>query len=243
MAFKTFVKEQWKLLTMLLITGFGITVTAVIFKSNVLTVLPLYSSLIIMAMSARANRYAFIYSGVNSILYAVVNWKFGLIGQAATALLVSCPIQIVTFVHHHRRKYGNSTLFRRLSWKWRGLALLGFAVCWVCMLAVLELLGSSYAMLDTTLTLFGFLLPFLDMFAFIETPFLYIISSVVGIWQYVQMMLDGELARTPFLIYNVYSLICLVMCAFRQLALYREQRALKKEKEKEVHEGSIAEEN
>ena len=239
MAIKNFVKEQWKLLTMLLITGIGITVTAVIFKPNVFTVLPLYNSLIIMAMSARANRYALIYGGVNSILYAVVNWQFGLPGQAASALLVSFPIQIVTFVLYHRRKYGNSTLFRKMSWKWRGLALLGFAVCWVCMLAVLELLGSSYAMLDTTLTLFGFLLPFLTMFAFVEAPFLNIINSAINTWQYVQMMLDGELARTPFLIFNVYSLICVVMGAFRQLALYREQRALKKEKEKEV----IAEEN
>ncbi len=233
MKLKKLLRENWPLFSMLLCTGIGITVTAIIFKTHPLNVLPLYNSLIIMALNARANRYALIMGGLNSILYGVVNYNFGLYGQMASCFLVSFPVQIVTFILYTRRRYGNSTLFRKMSWRVRGLTALAFVVCWVGVITVLQMLGGDYVIMDTTLTLFGFLITFLTMFAFIEAPFLNVFSSAIGIAQYVNMMMDGNVDRAPFLIFNIYSTTCVVLGLIRIVKLYHEQQLKKNGKENE----------
>ena len=222
-----FLKKHWVLYTMLLVTGVGITVTAIIFKAKPIQILPLYNSLIIMALSARANRYSLLYGGANAVLYGFVNYSFGLNGQALYCVLFSFPIQMATFALYTRRKYGSSTLFRKMSWGYRGLTALGFAVCWGGTIALLTLLGGDYVLLDTTITLFGILITFLSMFAFIEAPILNVLNCCISVSQYVIMLKDGHFDRSTYLIYSVYSLICVVISVRRTLALYCEQQALK----------------
>ena len=224
-------RQNWPLFTMLAVTGVAITVTAIIFKTPPLNILPYYNSLIIMALSARANRYALVMGGVNSILYGFVNLSFNLPGQAAYCFLFSFPVQIITFILYTRRRYGSSTLFRKMKWGMRGLIALGFAVCWVGTMTVLKMLGGSYAGLDTTITLFGLLITFLTMFAFVEAPFLNVFNGLISIIQFVRMIVDGNIERIPFLIFSVYSFICVVMGLVRTIKLYREQQIKKREKE------------
>lgn len=229
---KKLLKENWPLFLMLFLTGVGITTTAIIFKTPPLNVLPLYNSLIIMALSARANRYALLLGGVNSILYGLVNYSFGLLGQMAYCFLFSFPVQIISFILYSRRKYGSSTLFRKMSWRLRGLVAAAFALCWVGVITALQLLGGDYVIMDTTITIFGVFITVMTMFAFVEVPFLNVFNSVIGIAQYVNMMIDGKFERSPFLIFNVYSTICVVMGLIRTMKLYQEQQLKKKEKEK-----------
>ncbi len=220
-----FLKKHWALYTMLFVTGVGITVTAILFNASPINILPLYNSLIIMALSARANRYSLLYGGANSILYAYVNYTFDLKGQALSCLLFSFPVQMITFVLYTRRKYGASTLFRKMSWRWRGVVAVGFALCWAGTIAVLALLGGDYVLMDTTITLFSILIPLLAMFAFVEAPVLNMLNSAISLGQFVMMMTDGHLDRMPYLIFNVYSTTCVVIGALRTLSLYREQQS------------------
>ena len=236
------IKKVWRenraLFIMIAVTAVAITASAIIFKQPPFRVLPLYNSLIIMAMNARANRFALIYGGVNSILYALVDVGYGLYGSAAYAMLVSFPIQIVTFILYNRRKYGNSTLYRKMPWLWRGVTAVGFGVCWVGVILVLRALGGSHTVLDTTVTLFGFLITGLTMFAFIEAPILNIVSSLVSIALNVSIVVGGAYDRTSYLIYSVYCIICVVLGAIRTVKLYKEQQLKKREKEK--NEGCLA---
>ena len=226
-------KENWPLFLMLLVTGIGVTVTAIIFKTPPINVLPLYNSLIIMALSARANRYSLLLGGVNSILYGLVNYSFGLFGQMAYCFLFSFPVQIISFILYSRRKYGFSTLFRKMSWRLRGLAAAVFAACWIGVIAVLQLLGGDYVIMDTTITIFGVFITIMTMFAFVEVPFLNVFNGVIGIAQYVNMMMDGKFERSPFLIFNVYSTTCVVLGLIRTVKLYKEQQLKKKEREED----------
>ncbi len=243
---KELLKKNWWLYTLILATGIGITVTAIIFKAVPFQILPLYNSLIIMALSARANRYSLLYGGANSILYAFVNYSFGLNGQALYCLLFSFPVQIATFALYTRRRYGTSTLFRKMSWGLRGLVAVGFAACWVGTITLLTLLGGDYVLMDTTITLFGILITFLSMLAFVEAPVLNIFNCIIGVAQYVIMLNDGHFDRVTYLIYNVYSTTCVVIGVRRTLALYREQQALKKaqsiqtEQKEKTYEDSLA---
>ena len=234
---KNTLRQNWPLFTLLLCTGIAITVTAILFKTPPINILPYYNSLIIMALSARANRYALVMGGINSILYGFVNLSFNLPGQAVYCFLFSFPVQIVTFILYTRRRYGSSTLFRKMSWGMRGLIALGFAICWVGVITVLQLLGGDYVIMDTTITLFGFLITFLTMFAFVEAPFLNVFNCLIGIAQFANMIADGKTERTPFLIFSVYSFTCVVMGLVRTIKLYREQQLKKKES---ANENSMA---
>ncbi len=231
MNFKKVWRQNRGLFIMLAVTAVAITAAAIIFKQPPFRVLPLYNSLIIMAMNARANRFALIYGGLNSILYGLVDIGYGLYGSAASAMFVSFPIQIVTFILYNRRKYGNSTLYRKMPWLWRGVTAVGFSVCWVCVMLVLRALGGSHTVLDTTVTLFGFLVTGLSMFAFIEAPVLNVVSSLVTIILNISIVLSGAYDRTTYLIYSVYCIICVVLGVIRVMKLYKEQQMKKKENE------------
>lgn len=222
-----FFKKHWMLYTLILVTGVGVTVTGIAFKAKPIQILPLYNSLVIMALSARANRYSLLLGGVNAVLYGFVNYSFGLNGQALYCVLFSFPIQMATFALYTRRRYGSSTLFRKMPWRFRGLTALAFAVCWIGTITLLTLLGGDYVLLDTTITLFGILITFLTMFAFIEAPILNVVNCCISVSQYVIMLKDGHFDRSTYLIYSVYSLICVVIGVRRTFALYREQQSLK----------------
>ena len=51
------------------ITAVAITITGIIWKQSFIRILPLYISLTVMLLQSRANRYAPLIGGLNSILY------------------------------------------------------------------------------------------------------------------------------------------------------------------------------
>lgn len=211
---------MWILMAM---TFIAITATGIIFKQNWFRMIPLYVSLIIGMLQSKANRYASLMGGINSLLYAVVYWNLSLYGSAAYALLVSCPIQLITFVRWSRHAYKHSTEFRRLTARqriWTGiLTLTAFAVLYMILAAA----GSGYQLLDNVSTLMGILISFLTMFAFIEYAYMGLLNGVVAIMLNLQMTLH-EPAQITYLIFSIYSFICIIRAFFFIRKLYREQQ-------------------
>ncbi|MBR6780577.1 MAG: nicotinamide mononucleotide transporter, partial [Clostridia bacterium] len=158
-----------------------ITVTSVIYKQSFLRVLPLYISLAVGLFQSRVSRYASLIGGVNSILYALVYVYYHLYGSAVYALLVSCPIQLLTFIRWNKNKWEQSTVLRRMSWKQRGLIAAFFGVALAAMWFILPLLGSEYVFLDSASSLLGILTSFMTMFAFIEYTVMMLAGCVIGI--------------------------------------------------------------
>lgn len=211
-------------LILILITAAAITVTGIIYKQSVLRILPLYISLIIGALQSRANRYAPLLGGFNSILYMIVYLYLGLYASAGYALLFSCPIQLVTFVRWSHRKYGTSTQFRRLSTKQRILVTAAFLLCFVSLLLILRAAGSSHQILDNLSTLLGILISFLTMFACIEYAYLMLPSGIVSIVLNLATMQEHP-EQITYLIFSFYSMICVTQGFFRVRRLYAEQTA------------------
>ena len=204
------------------ITAAAITVTGILFRQSVIRILPLYISLIIGALQSRANRYAPLLGGFNSILYMIVYLYLGLYASAGYALLFSCPIQLVTFVRWSRRKYGTSTQFRRLSTKQRILVTAAFLLSFAVLLLVLRAAGSSHQILDNLSTLLGILISFLTMFACIEYSYLMLPSGIVSIILNLATMQEHP-EQITYLIFSFYSMICVTQGFFRVRKLYAEQ--------------------
>ncbi len=219
-------RSAWIMITVMLTTGIAITVSAMIFKPNFLEIVPLYISLIIGFLQSRVNRFGSLIGGFNSILYGIVYFSFGLYGNCLYAILVSAPLQIITFIMWNKNAFKETTYFKVLTNKQRIAIIGGFLVCWIILYIVLQSVGSEHSLLDNTITLFGILTTVLMMFAFVEYTVLMVVSNIVSLVLYITMIAANP-ERITFLIYTVYSTVCCVIALFGARRHYIAQQNIK----------------
>lgn len=219
-----FNRKNLPTLILMFIAAIGITLSTILCTPEYLMVVPLYVSLFISLLQTRINRYAPLIGGINSILYFVVYMYSGIPATAFYALLFSCPLQIITFIRWTKNKRGSTTLLRKMTWKIRLWVALGFAAAWVTVFTISTFAGSDFAILDTTSSMLGILGTFMTMFAFIEYTVLQLVSGMTSIALYINMLASGKIEQTPFLVYSVYSLICICLAVVRARRLYEEQQ-------------------
>ena len=208
---------------MIAVTAVAITVTGIIYGQLWWKMLPLYISLVVGLFQTQANRYATLVGGTNSVIYAGVNFAEGLYGQSAYSLLVSFPVQIATFIRWSKNKYKQSTKFRRMSWKMRGVVALIFALCMAVTSVILMAIGSSYIILDALMMLIGVFTMVLTYLSFVEYSWFMMCTGVVSIILDAVMMADNP-ARITFLVFSIYSMICVTMQFITVQRLYKEQQ-------------------
>jgi len=217
-------------IVLMVLTAVLITIAGIYYKQHPLHILPLYVSLVIGALQAKANRFASLMGGINSVLYAIVYFYLGLYASALYAILFSCPVQLVTFVRWNQKKYGSSTVFRKMTSKQRIVVSVSFVFSVAAVMLVLNLLKSDYSFIDSLSSLMGILISFLTMFAFIEYTWLMLPSGIIGIFLNIATM-KAHPQQLTYLIFSFYSLICVTRAFFMVLKLYKEQQ-LKKDTEK-----------
>lgn len=219
-----FLKSKVFSYALILITASGITVFTALNSESFLKVLPLYISLFVMFLNSTANRYGIIVGAFNSILYGVVYLQFGLYGSAVSCFAFSAPIQFLSFIRWSRHSYKKTTVFRKLSGKKRICLLLILIVAYVCSVIALKLSDGRYVFLDAVSIPLGLLIPILNMFAYVEftygqlfsTPFTIVIAT---------LMIPTTPAQSAYLVYHVYSYICIIKAFFNVKEIYKEQHA------------------
>ncbi|MBQ7931936.1 MAG: nicotinamide mononucleotide transporter [Clostridia bacterium] len=207
---------------LILLTAAAITVTGILWNQHIFRMIPLYISLVVGLLQANANRYANLIGGINSLLYVVVYLHFGLYASAANALLVSFPFQIATFIRWSRHAYRNSTEFRRMSWKNRILIALAFIGCYIVVYVILTEMDSSYRVLDNLISLLAILSSILTLFSFIEYTWLMLPICLGNMILNLIMMIEYP-EQITYLIYSVYSFICIIRQFFAVRNIYAEQ--------------------
>ncbi|MBQ6990326.1 MAG: nicotinamide mononucleotide transporter [Clostridia bacterium] len=220
----------WSLILMG-VTAILIAVTGVIYKQSVLRICPLFVSLVIGLLQSRVNRFAPLLGGINSLAYAAVYVYYGLFASAVYAVVVSCPLQLVTFWNWSKRPYGESVILKKMTAKQRTVVSAAFLLCWVGLFIILQIMGSSYQLWDNTITLLGILTTVLNMLAYVEYAPLMILGCICNIGLYIAMIVDTP-EQVTYLIYGIYTLICSVKGLRRAIALYKEQNEPGKEERK-----------
>lgn len=214
-------------------TAVLITVAGIHYNQSFLRILPLYNSLVIASLQSRVNRYSNLLGSINSLLYTVVYVYYNLYASALSALLFSFPMQMITFIRWNKNKWKKSTVLRKLSWKQRGLVTAGYFAVLAVMWAVLPLVGAEYVFLDSATTVLGVLVLFLTMFAYVEYTFCMIVNGIISIALYVEMMFNSP-ETAPFLIFAVYSFICILFAFFEAKKLYANQQKENNQSEEQV---------
>lgn len=216
-------KEQKISYALLIAAAIMITWTGIVWKQQVFRIIPLYVSLFVGMLQSRANRYACLIGGVNSLIYTVVYFSLGLYAMALQALLISCPFQLFTFVRWHKNAYKHSTKFRQLNGK-QGLLLVALYVfSFLVLYWVMSQAGSSYRMLDNALTLLGIFVSILTLLSFREYTWLMLGSGICSIVLDVTMMQEHP-GQITYLVFSVYSMICMIRQFISVKNLYKEQK-------------------
>lgn len=220
---RQFLKDNAPLIIGMAFTAAGITAAGLLFHQSFFRILPLYVSLVIGLLQSRMIRYASLMGGVNSILYALVYAGYHLYASAAYALLVSCPIQIVTFIRWSRKPWGQSTVFRELSARQRIVTGAVFAALLVGLGIALPRIGGEHSFLDSAVTLLGILTSVLTMLSYKEYALPMAVGCGVSTALYVAMLPEHP-EQTTYLVFSLYSLTCCTLAFFRIGKLYREQQ-------------------
>ena len=111
-----------------------------------------------------------------------------------------------------------------MSAKGRLLAAGAFLVAWGGTLAVLLLVGSDFALLDTSVSLLGIVVSVLTMLAFVEYAPLWLVSNALSLFLNIQLAL-ADISFLPYVIAGVYNLVCTVISVFNVAKLYKLQNA------------------
>ena len=215
---KKFVRQNTFLCILEIVTFIAILTTGIYFKQSAWKMLPLFISLVVMFLQAKVNRYAYLLGGLNSVLYAVAYFSMGIRESAMSALLMSFPLQIITFILWQRKTQNNETKLRKLNiWAILGIAT-AFSLAWVIMyfwFPHAENASNFTVLMDTTTTLLGFVTTILTLLRFREYIVTQIVTTPLTLAMHVMIMVSGNIANITYVIYTVYTIICLAMALVR----------------------------
>ena len=87
--------------------------------------------------------------------------------------------------------------------------------------------GKEY-ILDGLILVIGFVLPFMQMFALIDSVPLHLLSICISLIMWLRMIfINGAMANTTYLISSSYSLYMTIKMAIKWISLYKEQQEFK----------------
>ena len=150
--------------------------------------IPLFVSLLIGVLQSKANRYAPLLGGLNCLLYTAVYAALGIYATAASTLLISCPLQLATFLRWRKRPYKQSTQFRSLSPKQWCIAAVIFAGYYLVQHFLLSAANSNFRILDNLCAVFSLFTAILPLLSFREYSWFMLGFSITNIALQISML-------------------------------------------------------
>ena len=220
--------KDYKKIIVIAVTGIAILVAGILCKQQFFLMIPLFISLFVMAFQSEANRLGALAGAINSLISTAAYIYMGVYASAASAVLFSFPIQLMTFFSWRKNAYKKTVIFKKMSNKVRAITVSAILLMWAALAGVFFYLDYEYAVLDSITFLFGFIIPIMTMLAYIEYTYLWIVQAILGVFLNVQMVIV-DYRQTTYLIYGVYALDCVVVAFINVRKFYKEQQAVTKE--------------
>lgn len=198
--------------------------SGIIQKQKFFYMLPLCISVFVMLFQSKANRYAYLLGGLNSLIYGAVDASLGLYASAVYDVAFSFSLQIITFFNWKKHASGNSVVFKKMSVKMRAITLLAFVFSAITLFIVLRLAESKYALLDNLASLLGLLVSILTMLAYIEYSYIWILNAALGVLLKLQVVMN-DASQLSHLLFSMYSFCCVIMAFINVRKLYIQQQS------------------
>ena len=207
----------------IILTGIAIFVSGIYFKQEFFLMIPLFVSLFVMSFQSEANRIGSLIGAINAVIYTVAYLYMGVYISAASAIFLSVPLQLGTFLNWKKNAYKKTVVFKKMSVKTRIISLVALFVLWGISAGVLKYFKYEYAIFDTITFLLGLAVSVLTLLAYIEYTYLWIVQAVTGLIVNVQMVINNP-KETTYLIYGVYALYCVIVAFINVQKFYKEQQ-------------------
>lgn len=211
---------------LLILTAIGITISSILVGQSFLRVYPLYVSLFIMLLMSNVNRYAYLIGGLNAISYGFIYLYYDIPGSAISAFLFSFPLQIISFIRWSKASWKNTTVLKKMSSKVKAFNVVLVVCVWVIYYALIRYLGSASSLIDSMASLIGMYITILQVLKYSEYTILMIPSGLLSISLYISLIVQGNTEQITFLIYSVYSLVCVIRSVFNARKILKEQKQI-----------------
>lgn len=222
--------------TLMAVCFIMIIITGIKEKSHPICVWPLINSLLIMILSMRAYRIAHLLGSINCLIYTVGFLIVGVYGSLISTLFVSFPVQLATFFMWGKRKYKKATMFRKLPIIWEIVLTVGIVgACVVGALVLGNVEGAKQSTLDSICMVLGIIIPFMSMFALVETIVFDIINTTVALVMWILIIVDDPM-QAPYLVSAIFNLYCVCFRAIKWVQLYVTQQKEKNKAQLEKNE-------
>ena len=190
-----------------LLVGAVILYVAVTREQTVLKTLPTLITLVVQMLLVAANRYAFLLGGTNAVLYGIAYYSEGLYFSMISALLISAPIQMFSFVRWGKKqKTRGASAIGVLTAKGRlitlALATLLFALCYFLLAPFFE--GGRYPFLDTVTFSLGIVVSVLAAFGYVESQYINLIAILLKIGMWILITLESP-ENFNYIIISLYN--------------------------------------
>ncbi len=216
-------KKFWLDLFPIILTGLALIVLGIVFKQKFIKLLPTLVSLIVMLLSAHANRFTFILGGLNAIVYAIGYFMEGLYPSVVSALCISFPFQIASFILWSKNQTKTKQVrVQRLTAKGGILTAIASVAFWIICYFIYKQMGTTSLILDNTTFVLGILGTVLSMLRYIEYTFIGPISSFISIVMWIELSINN-IANITYVIYTVYALYRQLQATCTWIRLYRSQ--------------------
>jgi len=185
--------------------------------------LPMLNTLVIMLLSANANRFAFLFGGLNSLIYGIVYFTEHVYFSMISAVLVSFPLQMLSFFYWKRREAGKETPLRMLRAKGRlgvlgiGAAAYGASYFWLLPFFT----DAAVPAVDILVFVLGIVITVMAALCYVESQYLNIISCVFNFVMWLLIAME-DLSNLNYLVISLYNLFRVSQACVIWTKKYRE---------------------
>ena len=153
-------------------------------------------------------------------MYCYYYYTTQLYSTLAYAVLVSFPMQLIAFINWNRNSKGSETSLKKMSKGQLVFTVIASVSSWITLYVIFALFGSPYIIVENTSTLLGVLITLLTMLRFSEYASLQLLNGLISIILHLQITAN-DIGNIPYLIYSIYSYICVIMAFVRMHKTHR----------------------
>ena len=194
-------------------------------EQSLLKTLPTLITLCVQLLLVSANRYAFLLGGTNALLYGAAYFSEGLYFSTVSAVLISAPIQLFSFIRWGKnRRTDKTTALKRLNGRAWGIVIaaiaVGFVLCYFLLAPFFA--GANYPMLDALSFTLGIVVSLLAAFRYVESQYISAVSTCLSIVMWV-MIARSAPENFNYVIISVYNCFRVTQAACRWTKTYAKQ--------------------
>ncbi|MGI6713867.1 MAG: nicotinamide mononucleotide transporter [Bacilli bacterium] len=214
--------------TLMIVSGILIIIFSIQRRAPIIKVIPCLVTLLVQFFNSKANRYAKVIGGINSIIYAIGFFMDGLWGPFLNALLISSTLQFITFLRWNKNKYKQGTIYRKLSPRLKIIVYISVFCVSIVFARIFQMLpNTTYPELNGVIFGLSLVITFLLMFAVIDGVAINILNCSLSLAMYIYMVVTQSPENLHYIVIMSYSVISETLCFFTWQKLYKEQTAIR----------------